>query len=94
MSHASPLETQLRPSVLRGRYGAHASLAQPLFGGLRDEIERQEREDNEQGPEAEQCGAVTRLVLPVGYEWAAAPAKPGADELRVRALLIQAGVRL
>ncbi|MFJ6017635.1 hypothetical protein [Streptomyces sp. NPDC092952] len=42
---------------------------------------------------------LTRLTLPGGYEWASRPAAPGArvpggDELRVRALLIRAGVRL
>lgn len=37
--------------------------------GLADEVERQEREDNARGPEAEQRVVMTRTILPVGPGW-------------------------
>ncbi|MFJ3084619.1 hypothetical protein ACIPJG_33380 [Streptomyces halstedii] len=79
-------------------------------GPLKEEVERQEREDNARGPEAEPC-VVTRTVLPVGRGWevpeqavlpsvpvlpsgfvAAGPAgaELGADEVRVRRLMVAA----
>ncbi|MBW5252988.1 hypothetical protein JGS39_29110 [Streptomyces sp. P01-B04] len=73
-------------------------VARVLRVGLDEEVERQTREDDARGPEAEECGIVTRLVLPGGYEWEAresnGAALPGGDELRVRALLNRLGVRL
>ncbi|MFF1505528.1 hypothetical protein ACFVZR_38270 [Streptomyces sp. NPDC058316] len=42
--------------------------ARVLRGGLAEEIERQEREDNARGPEPEQS-VVTRTVLPSGPGW-------------------------
>lgn len=37
--------------------------------GLAEEVDRQEREDNARGPEAEQRVVMTRTVLPVGPGW-------------------------
>ncbi|WP_371793774.1 hypothetical protein OG285_38450 [Streptomyces sp. NBC_01471] len=76
-----------------------------LRAGLAEEVDRQERENNARGPEPEQRVVVTRTVLPVGPGWEAreqrvlpsrlpsgftAVVALGADELRVRALMISA----
>ncbi|MFD7868098.1 hypothetical protein [Streptomyces sp. NPDC059783] len=77
--------------------------------GLAEEIERQEREDTDQGPEPEpegryvlRAGRWMRALelpatLPTGFVAAAGPivarpagAMPGADEIRVRNLMVAA----
>lgn len=75
-----------------------------LRSGLAEEADRQEREDNARGPEPERY-VVTRTLLPVGPGWEQQkqqmPSLPlgftaestgglGADEIRVRRLMIAA----
>ncbi|MFE7268388.1 hypothetical protein ACFU9B_41480 [Streptomyces sp. NPDC057592] len=77
---------------------------QPLRAGLAEEIERQEREDNAEGPEPEGRYVLSRAgrwerelvalpALPPGYIAAASSRTrtgQGSDEVRVRHLMIAA----